>query len=244
MIRAVVKLTLAPTFTATEALAVGVFRLPAAFARPTTVRVLARLVAPSTVSVPSVSIAVDVMNVLTVLLPTLMRAAVRLTFAPTFTAVEALAVGVFRLPAAFARPTTVKVFERFVAPRTVSVPSVSIAVDVMNVLTVELPTLTRAVVRLTLAPTFTATEAFAVGVFILPESVVSPVTPSVFERVAAPVTLSVFERVALPVTASVFDNVTLPVTISVLDNVALPVTAIVFAKFAFDVMLAAPFTVR
>jgi hypothetical protein len=195
-----VKLTLAPTLTAEDAFAVVVFRPPLSDASPVTPSVFARDAAPRTVSVPSVSIAVDVMKVLTVELPTLILAVVRLTLAPTFTAIEAFAVGVFMLPFRDARPVTPRVLESVAAPRTASVPSVSIAVDVMNVLTVLLPTVILVVFKTTFAPILTAIEAFAVGVFILPLRDASPVTVSVFDSVAAPVTPRVLERVAAPVT--------------------------------------------
>jgi hypothetical protein len=169
---------------------------------------------------------------------------VRLTLAPIFISTDAFAVGVFRLPDAVVRPVTPRVLARAVAPRTSSVPSISTAVAVIDVLTDELPTLTLVVVRLTLAPTLTPTDAFAVGVFRLPEAVVSPVIARVFERVVLPVTASVLANIVLPVTASVFASVVLPVTAIVFEKVELPVTTIVLAKLAFDVTLAAPTIVR
>jgi len=169
-------------------------------AAPVTERVFDKTVAPTTVSVPSVSIAVEVRNVLTVVLPTVILAVVRFTFAPTLIVDEALAVGVLILPEAVVRPVIFNVFDNVAAPSTVSVPSVSIAVEVINVLTVVLPTLILAAVRFTFAPTFTADDALAVGVLRLPEAVVSPVTVNVFDNVAAPVTAIVFAKLAFETT--------------------------------------------
>jgi hypothetical protein len=169
-------------------------------------------------------------------------------------------------------PVTLNVFDKVAAPRAASVPSVSIAVDVMNVFTVELPTLNLVVVKLTLAPTLAPVEKFPVPVenkleldevftvelpifrLVVVKLTLAPIfTPVVALAVvvlrapfsdANPVTLAVPDRTVLPVTERVFDRATAPVTLAVPEKTLLPVTERVFASAAAPVILAVPEATR
>lgn len=128
--------------------------------------------------------------------------------------------------------------------------------ELVKTLTVPFPICKLEVVRLTFAPTFSPTDAFAVVVFRAPLKAPKPETVSVFEnvaaptrpnvpailavdwRLAAPTTFNVFERVAAPVTASVFERVAAPVIPIVLEPVIVPVIAAVFERVAAPTIVA------
>jgi len=178
-------------------------------------------------------IIVELAKVLTVVLPIVRAAVVKLILAPTLRATEVLVVPVIEAPPepvnkpvtprvllSVTAPVTPKVLERVVAPVTASVPLVETAAAEITVLTVELPILTTVelakvltvvlptvildVVRLTLAPTFNATEVLVVPVIRAPpEAVIRPLTPRVLFKLVAPVTPRVLLSVVAPVTDSV-----------------------------------------
>ena len=128
-------------------------------------------------------------------------------------------------------PAVDNVFANDAAPRTASVPSVSMPVDVITVLTVLLPTLIRDVVKLTLAPTLTPVETFAAPVTLIPsKALILPDVDKVFENVTLPITVIVLLKSAGPDTSNTLSTMKAgPSTETDPAKVELPITASPFS---------------
>jgi len=165
----------APTFSATEALAVVVLIPPLSAVRPVTVKVFANETVLRTARLPSVSMLEELITVLTVLLPTLNAAVLILTLAPTLTAVVELAVVVFIPPLRVVKPVVVSVFDKTVAPEIVAVLVTDRLDEIVSVSEVAtLPPLISVVANKVLAPNLPITVPLPVE--LLPVAVPSTVT--------------------------------------------------------------------